>query len=117
MKMLNFIALLQYILISHIYFTERKYSKLCELCESKRECSLNLHAHGNQEATLHCLTQGNGSVAYVENHYVQKYMYFRVSHLLFIFFITIVSLGIYFQQRWIKKIIEITVKDSTMKPF
>jgi hypothetical protein len=81
--LLNFVTLLQYVLISHIYFTERKYSKLCELCDSKRECSQNLHENGNQEATLHCLTEGNGSVAYMENHYVQKY--FRVSHLLFIF--------------------------------
>jgi len=56
---------------------KRKYSKLCELCDSKRECSLELHAHGNQEAVLHCLTQGNGSVAYVENHHVQKYEYFK----------------------------------------
>jgi len=52
---------------------KRKYSKLCELCDSKRKCSQNLHANGSQDATLHCLTQGNGSIAYVDKHYVQKY--------------------------------------------
>jgi hypothetical protein len=71
-------------LICHIYFTEKKYSKLCELCDSKEECSQNFHANGNQDATLRCLTQRNGYVAYVENHYVKKY--FTVSHLLFIFY-------------------------------
>uniref|UniRef100_A0A1V1FVP3 Transferrin n=1 Tax=Reticulitermes speratus TaxID=60591 RepID=A0A1V1FVP3_9NEOP len=54
---------------------KRKYPKLCELCDSKRDCSQNLHTNGNQNAALDCLTKGGGNVAYVENYYVKKYFH------------------------------------------
>jgi hypothetical protein len=60
-------------------FTERQYSKLCELCDSRTGCSQNTQRNGNQYATLDCLTKKGGDVAYVAYSYVQEY--FRVSSL------------------------------------
>jgi hypothetical protein len=54
-------------------FTEREYSKLCELCDSVTGCSQNPQTEGNQYDTLDCLTKKGGDVAYVAYNYVQKY--------------------------------------------
>lgn len=88
--------MLPYVFMFHISFTERKYSKLCGLCNSKRGCSQYLHAYGNQNAALDCLTKKDGGhVAYVGRYYVKEH--FNVSHLNFYFFINMASLGKYFK--------------------
>lgn len=54
-------------------FTEKQYSKLCELCDAKTGCFYSPQGDGNQNAALDCLTKKGGDVAYVAYYYVQKY--------------------------------------------
>jgi hypothetical protein len=54
-------------------FTERKYSNLCELCDSTTECSQKPQTDSSGYATLNCLTKKVGDVAYVAYYYVQEY--------------------------------------------
>lgn len=64
---------------SSLFFLEKKYPELCELCDDKVTCTYaNRDRHGHIGA-LECLTSGRGQVAYAALHYVQDYFAVGIS--------------------------------------
>lgn len=56
-----------------IYFSEKKYPELCDLCDNKMACSYNNNHHHGHIGALQCLARG-GKVTYVALKYVQEYL-------------------------------------------